>query len=1827
MPFKISFTRKRLYGLTGVAVLIAVGILLTVGGCSSEKMSAEEASRWVAAYTPAHVDRDSKIRIELTDLMKSKIDTTRSLEKVFSFSPRVKGTARLSADRRYLDFIPSESMKQGCSYECRVKMRRLTAVDSLPDFAFDFYVDKRRMRFADVVATVDPDNTAMMCVKGRLEYNVAAGDSVSADSAIIVCDSPGATVIMDRHADNQSRGFRITGIKRLEKDRELTLSVNPASGFSSVEQEFLIPSTAVFRLLDAERVEAAEPYINLEFSSPLSSRQELDGLITIDKVENLRIDRSGTNVKVYYGSNAIPDLTLHISDLVRDADGRCLDEEIERHFAQKVISPAVELPFEGNILPDNRNLRLPFRAVNLAAVDVEVVKIFPSNVMPFLQEQDLENTGELRRFGRLVYHKTVRLDKDKSLNLHQWQNFAIDLKDMFRKERGAIYNIRLTFRKAYSLYDREKAGDFEELDGLTDDDRVVWERQRSYIYRDAPDYNWDKFDWNEAEDPTKDSYYMVEWDRMPEVNLVASTLGLIVKRAGDRDVKAVVTDIVSANPAGGISVCAYNYQLQKIGSAVTDANGFADFTTDGTPYMVTASDGRSTTYLKVSSGNVLSTSNFDVSGTTVTGGIKGFAYGERGVWRPGDDIHLTLIVEDRKKQLPDNHPVIMELFNPAGQLYERQTLTKGVNGFYVFNISTEESVPTGLWRADFKVGNETFHHPVRIETIKPNRLKINIQAPAIIHADRKNRLGMSAHWLTGPVAKDMPASLEMNLYSDPTPFKNYRKYTFMNPLVSYTSSQKSLYSGRLDSIGNIARDCTVGADRNSPGMLLAGLTAKVTEPGGDASITSKTVAFSPFGVYVGIDLGDKDFETDRDIRFPVVVVNQAGQRMKSRELDYTIFRLDWDWWWEGGPDALNRYLQSSTVDEVAKGRVSAVNGVAGIPFRVDYPDWGRYLILVRDANGGHATGGVVSVDWPEWRGRSNRGGAAGSSELSFTLDKNQYEVGETASVYLPECDGGRVLLSIENGSGVLKRLWVALSAGKETKYPLPVDKSMAPNFYVSATMLRPHKETDFDTPIRLFGIRSVKVVNPQSVLHPEIDMPDELHPQQPFTVRVSERDRKPMTYTLAIVDEGLLDITSFRTPSPWPAMNQKEALGVSTWDMFDDVIGAFGSSFRSIMSIGGDEALRKAAGKEKRFNPAVKFLGPFTTDGKTRTHRITLPNYVGSVRVMVVAGQNGSYGKADKTVKVTSPLMLLSTMPRTLANCDTVTVPVNVFVMDKALKHVSVNISADGPAAIIGNRSCALTFREPGEQLAKFRMACDRLREGKCRIILTATGNGHTARDTTYIDVSNPMPEVMETVEKFLGGNKSAEFKWTPRPAQKVSLQVASFPMPNFSGFADFMESYPHLCTEQLSSKALFMLYGRRFLDADSRMRCGKELPQIIRSIQSRQSANGGFVYWPGQKDENEWVSSMTGLVLAEGARQGFRIDDDVFDRWTGYQESKARDYRYSSDTDLTQAFRLFSMAVAGKPQTSAMNRLRESKTISRAAAFCLASAYAEAGRKDVAEKLVERAERSAASESSDMFGSAVRDCAIEIEAYALGGRPASALPAARKVAAICNGSAYVTQDIAFSAMAMSCLADVIGDGPISVRITEKGKSPKGITGNVSLRNLQLDSQSGRVRVENLGGNGSLTLSLLSACRPAADAVVSPGARGLKMTIGYTDPKGKPIAIRGLRQDTEFRVRITVTNPGNDVGNLALTYAIPSGWEIWNDRLYTTRGTACDNTDIRDNSVKFYFGLRRGQSKTFEVRLRAAYLGNYLLPPTVCEDMYNPGCRAMTSGRRVAVTQ
>ena len=197
---------------------------------------------------------------------------------------------------------------------------------------------------------------------------------------------------------------------------------------------------------------------------------------------------------------------------------------------------------------------------------------------------------------------------------------------------------------------------------------------------------------------------------------------------------------------------------------------------------------------------------------------------------------------------------------------------------------------------------------------------------------------------------------------------------------------------------------------------------------------------------------------------------------------------------------------------------------------------------------------------------------------------------------------------------------------------------MQPNAYVYVTLLQPHGITKNDLPIRMYGVVPFTVTSPESHLYPQISIPDEIKPEANYEVTVSEKDGREMAYTLAIVDEGLLDLTRFRTPEPGRRSMPAEALGVSTWDMYNFVVGAYGGRIEQLFSIGGDDALNKGPKAiVNRFKPVVMFDGPFLLKkGEKQRHSYRMPNYNGRVKVMVVAGNGEAYGNADKSVSCVS---------------------------------------------------------------------------------------------------------------------------------------------------------------------------------------------------------------------------------------------------------------------------------------------------------------------------------------------------------------------------------------------------------------------------------------------------------------------------------------------------------------------------------------------------------------------------------------------------------------
>ncbi len=438
-----------------------------------------------------------------------------------------------------------------------------------------------------------------------------------------------------------------------------------------------------------------------------------------------------------------------------------------------------------------------------------------------------------------------------------------------------------------------------------------------------------------------------------------------------------------------------------------------------------------------------------------------------------------------------------------------------------------------------------------------------------------------------------------------------------------------------------------------------------------------------------------------------------------------------------------------------------------------------------------------------------KGNTEGATLLSINTDKEKYNPGDEVKLTFPAPENARAIVTLENATSVIEEILTNTTKGN-TVVSFRARPEMAPNIYAYVTVMQPHAQTINDMPMRLYGIVPVMVEDSETRLTPQISAADEVRSGQGFQIKVSEAKKKPMTYTLAVVDEGLLDITGFKTPDPWNYFYAREALGVQTWDLYDLVLGAFGGTLERIFAIGGDEALiDRSANKAQRFVPVVRFLGPFTLGpGKTATHNITLPQYTGSVRTMVIAGSDRAFGFAEKSILVKDPLMVLVTAPRVVSPGEKVALPVTLFIQKPGIKEV--DLIAEGNELVSFDQNVkTIPVSGLGEKDSEFTFTAGE-NTGVAKIKVTASGGGETAEYVLEFNVRSPNPPETRAELKLLKPGEKWETSFSPfgiSGSDAATIEVSTLPSVNLEKRLEYLLNYPHGCTEQITSAAFPQLW------------------------------------------------------------------------------------------------------------------------------------------------------------------------------------------------------------------------------------------------------------------------------------------------------------------------------------------------------------------------------------------------------------------------------------
>jgi len=1836
-------------------ILITITLFLTTFfSCKKEVVKTNNIYKfkeYISYTTSGLVSKTESININFNKEVENWKANEELSKDLVTIKPYVEGKLKV-INKSAILFIPDENLDSNTEYSVTINLGKIYTDIPIDFKQYTFQFKTIEPNFSINTKTLQSYNKEFQYLEGSLKSD----DIITLEEAKQIINAKQENekrTIIWNEAYKTSRifNFKIDSIQRFENDSELLLSWNGdvINADNSGDSKLTIPGKNNFKVISVNAVSDPEEYISINFSDELKPQQNFDGLVKIDGEKNPKFIVNGNELQVFSSSKFDGDITVNIFEGIRNTFQYKLKNSSTNYVTFQKKKPEIRAISSGVILPNSNNLVFNFEAINVKEVDVRIIKVYENNILQFLQEDNLNSNSEynIKKVGRRISKETITLVENENNYTQKWRAYSVDISKMIATEPGALYRIELSFKKNQAIFDCSETNVLEEEDtNYYSENTTEEEREELYWDNKLYDYRSYNYNWRERNNPCHETYYTRQ---ILAQNLLASNLGVIAKKGANESYTIAVTDILTTQPISGANVQLYNFQQQEIEKGNTNSEGIISINSKSNAAFAIVSKNNSKAYIKLFDGNSLSLSKFDVSGSKTQKGLKGYIYGERGVWRPGDTIHLTFMLNDADNKLPKEHPVKLEVADPSRKLIYKKVTSSNVNKFYHFKVVTNADAKTGNYNAQINVGGAKFYKTLKVETVKPNRLKIKLDFDDEILTNSKPIKGtLDVKWLHGAPAKNIKAEIKAKVSSTNYTFKKYKKYTFTDPTQEFYPEEINLFEGKLNAegIANINNDLKIG--KNAPGMLNVQFLIRAFENGGDFSMDAFTKKYAPYNSFVGLKSPESkrngSFYTDENKEFSIISVDENGAIQSNRNLELEVYKIEWRWWWSSSYDNLSKYT-SSNYYKPYKTQKLKTNKEGKTSFTLNIPDEesGRYLIRVKDVKSGHATGRTAYFYKNWWDNNASQNKEA-AKILVFNADKENYNVGEIAKITFPSGSEGRALISIENGTKVLKTKWVETKKGTTT-IDLEITKQMTPNVYVNISLLQPHKVTENDLPIRLYGVIPIMVQDENTKLIPEIKMPKELAPEKEFEVTVSEKNGKGMTYTLAVVEEGLLDLTRFKTPNAYNSFYAREALGVKTWDIFDDIIGAYAGNVDGVFEIGGDgSATNSKKQKANRFKPVVKFLGPFyLPNGVDKKHKITLPNYIGSVRTMVVAGdvKTNAFGKAEKTTLVKKPLMVLATLPRKLSPQEKVKLPVSIFTMDKKIKEVNVQIRTAGGLKILGDIQQKLSFSKPDEKMLYFNLDASQA-SGINTLEILATAKGEIATYKVELDVNNPNPISSRVIDQELKANtsKSIEFNtFGEQGTNEAIIEFSTIPNLNFSGRLEYLIQYPHGCVEQTTSSVFPQLFMNDIFDLTNTQKSDIQtnIEKAIARLGDFQKANGGFSYWQGENYISDWGTSYAGHFLIEAGKKGYVLPLTFKNNFIKYQKEAARNWNSRSNGysyDLNQAYRLYTLALIGSPDLSAMNRLREFKNLTNEAKWRLAATYALVGQQEAAEAIIKKATYEFAGYNAYNYGSITRNKAMALETMLLTGDENIKKVADDIAQELSSNKWMSTQTTAYALLSIGKMVVKNGGKSINVTYTLDGKIETISTGSsLTQRPLQILDGKNSLSINNNGNNLIYARIINKGKLPIGKELAE--QRGLKVKIDYLNLQGNKIDVKTLKQGEDFVAKITVRNSKNEnLNDIALTQIFPSGWEIVNTR-FTDFGSTVKSearyTDIKDDRVNFYFDLKQkrnsAETKTFTVLLNAAYLGDFYLPGIQVEAMYDNDYAVRTKGTWVKVVK
>ena len=1805
------------------AYLLVIISFLFVTSCGEQRQNDSkidsQMAKVVSRFTTGDIDPTDEIKIEFQKVMISQDLVGESLNNSpFKFSPSIKGKAYWS-NRSTLNFAPQGDLELWEKYQAVVDLSNVVT-DSLGDYnlRFSFNVEGQRVKnLINEVSLYDPNDPKWMKFETKLELRVHSSiekvkeavevAGVSVDFNVAQIDKEGYSFLIS--SDKMERG-------NSTKNCALILDADILGMKEDYRKDFVIGAMSRMDLVEINKdLENRIPKINLVFSDEFDNSQDLNGLIKIKPEIDFEIKRSGKRIILDGDFSYGDSYKIIVAKGVRSKWGNATEKQVVNKVNFPNVKPQVEFLSNGVISPLSNDYKIQFYTNNLQRVHIELKKVYSDDVHEFINIERLNSVKDrkqafqkayINRTGVIVHNESFEITSDKN----NWKLNEIDLSEVVQKDKSALYLVRLNFNKR---------------DILVEDGKYL---NDSYIESNA-------------------QVYKPVW---------FSDIGITAKRL-KKGYKVFVTDLKSGKPKSGVSLSLrreyyYRDNDKVVSSALSSSDGTAYLPHHDRYYgvFILAEFQGQRSVIKFDEMR-WNSSGFDIGGVDHNQETRAFTYTERGVYRPGDEVNVSVIARHRDLDFPSNRMLTMDLYNPKGKKVYSQNSRENKGGFFTFKFQTQDSDPTGTWRAEYRLGNSWYSHAVKIETIVPFKLKVrmNPEKEVIDFLEDSLKATLNSKYLFGTPSKGLDAEVEMELSHKTKRFKDYADFSFSNPDYSYQQNQYKIFEGKVDDQGNAKIREKLPLFLDVPSAISMKLTSKVYEKGGRPNINTKFITVDPYEHYVGIQ-GDRYsyFESGSDIELPVVLCDVDGKPVVGRQLTYRIYFSEKSWWWHYDHHGNARFKTSDHTVLLEEGKVETGQTPASIKF---VPvELGTYFVEVVDENGsGHSTG---------YRFSTYRYGGVPSGKDAGTLqlmsDKKSYQVGDVATVKFPIPKKGTALLTIEQGQEIITQEWHEVSGEKFMEVKVPITKEMVPNAYAVVSLMQPHLQTQNDRPIRMYGILPFDVVDPKSKTKIDIITNKFFRPKEDFTVEVQMSNHKKTQFTIAVVDEGLLDITNFKTPEPWSHFYQKTRLDLQTWDMYSHVINANKGDVFKTFAIGGDMDYRKSQDKpdkgKKRFKPVSIFKGVLETDENGYSKiEFKMPNYIGSVRIMVVAAEEELFASQEKAVPVKSELMIMPSLPRVLGPAEIIDIPVTVFAMEDNIGKVEVKVETEGPLEVEKSTEM-ISFAKKDDQDCFFRIKV-KDGSGQSKITISAKSQDYFAEEITNLMVRPTATRKFESIEEKITKGQSWDLK-VPKigidGSNNATLVLSPFPNINFGKRLRNLIRYPYGCLEQTTSAVFPQIYLSNFIQYPEAFESEikENVNRGLQKLRSFQRFEGNLSYWPYSQKVNSWANLYAGHFMISAKKAGYHVANDLYENWIKFVSGEAR---RSKGSYQQRAYQIYLLALAERASLAEMNILRESHLdkLSNVQKWLLAASYKLAGQANVAASISRNLSTEVESYQlfEETFGSSIRDLSLILEAAVILEKFDLADQLASTISKrISSSSYYSTHSMGVAIMAMGKYCTHLSKGAqakvVGKVVLESGKEiPFEAKRASSIHLVGNFGKSAKVIFSDESTVDNLYATLSYNGVPLHDDIVDQD-KNISLKVTYFNEEGETINPNELKQGYTFYAHYKVQNlSAQALRELALVQILPSGWEVENMRLLGQNLPSWMNEmsisngnyqDIRDDRVMWFFDLCQpsrycDSKKEFILKINAVTTGEFEMPGTLVEAMYNNEFKSTRKGMKVKV--